>query len=159
MEKAIFAAGCFWGIEAAFKRIKGVVSTRVGYSGGKTENPTYEEVCSDETGHAEAVELTYDPAVVSYKELLNAFWKIHNPTTLNRQGWDVGSQYRSAIFYTSKEQEQQAEASKAELEKSQKYDKPVVTQIVPASTFYPAEEYHQDYYTKTGRSCHISFEE
>lgn len=159
MEKAIFAAGCFWGIEAAFKRIKGVVSTRVGYSGGNTENPTYEEVCSDETGHAEAVELTYDPAVVSYKELLSAFWEIHNPTTLNRQGWDVGTQYRSAIFYTSEEQKQQAEASKAELEKSQKYDKPVVTQIVPASTFYPAEEYHQDYYTKTGRSCHISFEE
>jgi peptide-methionine (S)-S-oxide reductase len=150
MEKATFAAGCFWGVEEAFRGIKGVVSTQVGYTGGDYENPTYRDVCSDKTGHAEAVEVTYDPSVVTYEELLEVFWKIHDPTTANRQGPDVGSQYRSVIFYHTPEQEAQALASKERLEKSGKYKRGIVTEIAPAATFYRAEEYHQRYFEKRG---------
>jgi len=151
-EIATFAAGCFWGVESAFRELigKGVISTRVGYTGGHTENPTYEDVCSHTTGHAEAVEVTFDPAKISYSKLLNVFWSIHDPTTLNRQGPDVGDQYRSAIFYHSDEQRKLAEDSKAELEKSGKYGKPVVTEITQAGVFYPAEDYHQQYFEKRG---------
>ena len=145
MEKATFSAGCFWGVEAKFRKLDGVNSTQVGYTGGHKENPTYEEVCSDSTGHAEAVELTFDPGKISYKQLLKVFWDIHNPTTLDRQGADVGSQYRSAIFFHNKEQEQFAVESKKELEKSGKFDTPIVTEILPASKFWRAEEYHQQY--------------
>ncbi len=152
MEKATFAAGCFWGVEAKFRKLGGVVSTQVGYTGGHKENPTYEEVCSDLTNHAEAVEITYNPEKISYKELLNVFWSIHNPTTLNRQGFDVGSQYRSAIFYHNENQQKLAIESKKELEKSGKFDKPIFTEITPAFHFWSAEEYHQQYYEKTGRS-------
>lgn len=154
-EKAIFAAGCFWGIEDAFRRMPGVLSARVGYIGGRTANPTYEEVCTDATGHAEAVEVTYGPAVVSYLELLALFWQIHDPTTLNRQGPDVGSQYRSAIFYRTDAQAEAARASKAQLEQAGKFRRPIVTEIVPASTFYEAEAYHQQYNLKHGRHCGI----
>jgi peptide-methionine (S)-S-oxide reductase len=153
---AIFGAGCFWGVEATFRRLPGVVSTRVGYSGGKTENPTYREVCTDATGHAEVVEVTYDPAKVSYDALLNVFWENHDPTQLNRQGPDWGTQYRSAIFFHSAEQESAAKVSKEALEKSGRLKKKVVTQIEPARPFYPAEEYHQQYLEKRGlASCHI----
>lgn len=156
MAKAMFAAGCFWGVEATFRQIPGVTSTRVGYTGGEFKNPTYKDVCSDRTGHAEAVEVDYDPAQVSYQDLLNVFWENHDPTQLNRQGPDWGTQYRSAIFYHSPEQEQAARASKAEKEKSGHYDRPIVTQIVPATTFYEAEDYHQQYLEKRGlASCHI----
>ena len=156
MAKAIFAAGCFWGVEATFRQIPGVLSTRVGYIGGNTVNPTYKDVCTDGTGHAEAVEVEYDPARVSYNELLNVFWENHDPTQLNRQGPDWGTQYRSAIFYTTPEQEKEAKASKEAREKSGAYRKPVVTQIVPEVTFYPAEDYHQQYLEKRGlASCHI----
>ncbi len=148
LEKATFAAGCFWGVEEAFRRVPGVVKTRVGYTGGHTPNPTYQEVCTGETGHAEAVEVTYDPRVVSYERLLEVFWSIHDPTSLNRQGWDVGTQYRSAIFYHTREQAWAARNSKARLEASGKYKDPIVTEIVPAGPFYPAEEYHQGYYEK-----------
>ena len=151
MEKAMFAAGCFWGVQARFDKIKGVVATQVGYTGGRTENPTYEEVCSGDTGHAEAVEVTFDPAIVSYEELLKAFWNMHNPTTKNRQGFDIGSQYRSAVFYHNEEQKNAAEKVKQELEAIKKFPMPIVTEITPASTFYKAEEYHQKYYEKTGR--------
>jgi peptide-methionine (S)-S-oxide reductase len=152
MEKAIFAAGCFWGVEETFRGLKGVKSTRVGYTGGKTQNPTYKDVCTDMTGHAEAVEVIYDPSEVSYETLLNVFWENHDPTTLNRQGPDVGSQYRSGIFYTNDEQKKQAEASKTALSASGKFRRPIVTEIVPAVTFYPAEEYHQQYLAKRGLS-------
>lgn len=156
MAKAIFAAGCFWGVEATFRQIPGVLSTRVGYIGGNTVNPTYKDVCTDGTGHAEAVEVEYDPTRVSYNELLNVFWENHDPTQLNRQGPDWGTQYRSAIFYTTPEQEKEAKASKEAREKSGAYRKPVVTQIVPEVTFYPAEDYHQQYLEKRGlASCHI----
>lgn len=156
MEKATFAAGCFWGVEAAFRQIPGVVSTRVGYIGGKTENPTYKEVCTDRTGHAEAVEVDFDPAKVGYRDLLKVFWENHDPTQLNRQGPDWGTQYRSAIFYHSPEQKAEAEASKEQLEKSRRFSKPIVTQIVPAAVFYEAEDYHQQYLEKRGlASCHI----
>lgn len=156
MAKATFAAGCFWGVEATFRQIPGVTSTRVGYTGGEFKNPTYKDVCSDRTGHAEAVEVDYDPAQVSYQDLLNVFWENHDPTQLNRQGPDWGTQYRSAIFYHSPEQEQAARASKAEKEKSGHYDRSIVTQIVPATTFYEAEDYHQQYLEKRGlASCHI----
>lgn len=153
LEKAIFAAGCFWGIEAAFKQLKGVVSTRVGYTGGSFENPSYEDVCSDKTGHAEAVEVSFDPKQVSYEELLKLFWRVHDPTQVNRQGPDVGSQYRSAIFYTSAQQKKTAEASKDREQK--KHARPIATKIVKASKFWPAEEYHQDYYRKHGKVCGI----
>jgi peptide-methionine (S)-S-oxide reductase len=155
MEKAIFAAGCFWGVEDAFRNVKGVQDVTVGYTGGHTQNPTYKQVCSDTTGHAEAVEVVYDPAVVSYDDLLKLFWQIHNPTTRNRQGPDIGSQYRSAIFYHTPEQEAAARAAKEQV--ATRYNgKTVVTEISPASTFYPAEEYHQRYYEKHGMaSCRI----
>jgi peptide-methionine (S)-S-oxide reductase len=150
LEKATFAAGCFWGVENAFRHVQGVVSTQVGYTGGKTENPTYRDVCTHTTGHAEAVEVTFDPSVMSYEKLLDVFWSIHDPTQLYRQGPDVGSQYRSAIFYHSPEQEAAAIASKEKLEESGKYKRPVVTEIAPAGPFYRAEEYHQQYYEKAG---------
>jgi peptide-methionine (S)-S-oxide reductase len=153
MEKATFAAGCFWGVEYKFRQIKGVVETKVGYTGGKLANPTYENVCTDRTGHAEAVEVTFDPAVVTYDQLLDAFWKLHNPTTPNRQGPDVGSQYRSVIFYHTPAQQKTAQAAKERLDKSGRYPKPVVTEIVPAAPFYPAEDYHQRYYEKNGRGA------
>ena len=156
MAKAIFAAGCFWGVEATFCQIPGVISTRVGYTGGHTANPTYKEVCSDSTGHAEAVEVEYDPAKVSYDQLLKVFWENHDPTQLNRQGPDWGSQYRSTIFFTTAEQEAAAKASKERLIRAGAYGKPIVTQIVPAGPFYPAEDYHQQYLEKRGlATCHI----
>lgn len=151
-EKATFGAGCFWGVESTFRNIEGVTDAAVGYAGGTTENPTYEDVCTDETGHAEVVEVEFDPAVVSYEKLLDVFWANHNPTTLNRQGPDVGAQYRSVVFYHSPEQRAAAEASKAALEKSGKFRSPIVTQIEPATNFYRAEEYHQRYLEKRGRS-------
>lgn len=150
-EVATFGAGCFWGVEAAFRKVKGVISTRVGYTGGHFENPTYEDVCSHKTGHAEAVEITYDHSIVTYEGLLNIFWKIHDPTTLNRQGWDVGTQYRSAIFYHNGEQKAEAEASKQKMKKSGIFKKEIVTEIVPATNFYEAEEYHQQYNEKKKR--------
>jgi peptide-methionine (S)-S-oxide reductase len=148
LERATFAAGCFWGIEASFREIEGVVKTRVGYTGGATANPTYEQVCSDTTGHAEAVHLWFDPALVSYDELLSVFWTIHDPTARNRQGWDLGSQYRSAIFFHDAKQEQLASASRDD--RQAKGTRPIVTQIVPAPEFYDAEEYHQRYFEKHG---------
>src|SRR5436190_1805865 len=145
MTKATFAAGCFWGVEATFRAIPGVLDVQVGYTGGHTPNPTYHDVCSDTTGHAEAVEVDYDPARVAYEQLLDVFWENHDPTTPNRQGPDVGSQYRSAIFYHDEEQRATAEASKARLDASGRYRRPIVTQIVPAVPFHRAEEYHQQY--------------
>ncbi len=156
MEKATFAAGCFWGVEVTFRKIPGVVSTMVGYVGGHTKNPTYEDVCGHGTGHAEAVQVEYDPQKVSYENLLGIFWENHNPTTLNQQGPDIGSQYRSVIFYHSQEQKRLAAISKEALEKSGKWKKPIVTEIVPVEQFYKAEEYHQQYLEKRGlASCHI----
>ncbi len=152
VQKATFGAGCFWGVEAAFRKVKGVISTSVGYMGGSLDNPTYEDVCTDRTGHAEVVEVVYDPAAVSYKDLLEVFWKIHDPTTLNRQGPDRGTQYRSVIFYHTPEQEAQARESINELKQSGRYKREIVTAIEPASKFWKAEEYHQQYYEKTGRS-------
>jgi peptide-methionine (S)-S-oxide reductase len=149
-QKATFAAGCFWGVEAAFRQIKGVISTQVGYIGGSMDNPTYEDVCTDETGHAEAVEVTYDSSKVSYEKLLEIFWQNHNPTQLNRQGPDIGSQYRSAVFYHNEKQRKAAIKSKEMLGKSGKYSKPIVTEILPATDFYRAEEYHQRYLEKRG---------
>jgi peptide-methionine (S)-S-oxide reductase len=155
-KQATFAAGCFWGVEEEFMHVPGVLETEVGYSGGHTKNPTYENVCSDTTGHAESVRLTYDPEKVSYEKLLDIFWNLHDPTTPNRQGPDVGSQYRSAIFYHTPEQKTLAERSKEALEKSGKYNDPIVTEIIPAGPFYRAEEYHQQYFHKTGRrTCGI----
>ena len=155
-EKATFAAGCFWGVESAFRQVSGVIDTQVGYTGGKTEEPTYKEVCTDTTGHAEAIEITFDPDKVSYRTLVELFFKMHDPTQVNRQGPDVGTQYRSAIFYHSPEQKVAAEAAKAALAKSGKYKKPVATQILPAGPFYRAEEYHQRYFEKNGGpACHI----
>jgi peptide-methionine (S)-S-oxide reductase len=154
LEKATFGAGCFWGVEATFRRLAGVKSTQVGYTGGLTENPTYHDVCTDRTGHAEALEVTYDPQVVSYHDLLEVFWNNHNPTTLNRQGPDVGSQYRSVIFYHSPEQEAEARLSRDEAQK--RFARPIVTEIEPAQTFWRAEEYHQQYLEKRGlANCHI----
>jgi peptide-methionine (S)-S-oxide reductase len=156
MAKATFAAGCFWGVEATFRQLPGVESTRVGYTGGNSANPTYQDVCTDRTGHAEAVEVNYDPAKISYEKLLDVFWDNHDPTQLNRQGPDWGTQYRSAIFFHSPEQETAAKSSKKALEQSGRLSKPVVTQIVPATTFYEAEDYHQQYLEKRGlASCHI----
>jgi peptide-methionine (S)-S-oxide reductase len=156
MEKATFGAGCFWGVEATFRSIPGVVSTLVGYCGGKTDNPTYQDVCTDTTGHAEVVEITFDPAQLPYEQLLETFWKLHDPTTPNRQGPDVGSQYRSVIFFHSPAQEAAARAARERIDKSGKFRNPVVTQIVPAVPFYKAEEYHQRYLEKRGlASCHI----
>ena len=145
---AIIAAGCFWGKEYAFRQLKGVISTRVGYTGGYFPDPTYKDVCYDNTGHAEAVEITFDPKIISYEELLDVFWDIHNPTTMNRQGPDVGSQYRSGIFYLNEEQKKQALRSKEKLEQSKKYRHPIVTEIIPTTEFWQAEEYHQRYVEK-----------
>ena len=157
-EKAIFAAGCFWGIEAAFQKVNGTISTCVGYTGGHFKNPTYKDVCSGTTGHAEAVLVEYDPSKVTYNELLNIFWKIHDPTTLNRQGPDIGSQYRSAIFYHSEEEEKLANEFKRKLEESKTFKNKIVTEIVKATTFYKAEDYHQNYYEKHGiSSCGIKY--
>jgi len=155
-DTATFAAGCFWGVQAEFDKVKGVVATTVGYTGGRTEKPTYRDVCSDATGHAEAVQVVYDPAVVTYGQLLDKFWSMHDPTTLNQQGPDYGSQYRSVIFYHSPEQQAAATASKEKLEKARRFPRPIVTEIVPAVVFWPAEEYHQKYFQKHGGgSCHI----
>ena len=153
MEKAIVAGGCFWGVEALFQELDGVVDTTVGYTGGHTLNPTYRDICGHGTGHAEAVEVVFDPDRVSYEEILAYFWRLHDPTTMNRQGPDVGDQYRSAIFYLSPEQ--QAAAEKVMVEAQKNWKKPIVTEIVPATIFYPAEDYHQDYFRKHGRhGCH-----
>jgi peptide-methionine (S)-S-oxide reductase len=152
MEKAAFGAGCFWGVEEVFRNVKGVLSTSVGYAGGTQENPTYQDVCTDKTGHAEVVELEFDPSQVSYDQLLEVFWSNHNPTTLNRQGPDVGTQYRSVIFFYSPEQKSVAAASKEKVEKSGRFNRPIVTQIEPASAFWRAEEYHQRYLQKRGQS-------
>jgi len=155
-EKAMLGAGCFWGVEATFREVPGVVNTTVGYAGGHTKNPTYEEVCTDLTGHAEVVLVEYDPEKVSYEQLLEVFWNCHDPTQLNRQGPDVGTQYRSVIFAFTPEQREAAEASRERLERSGRYSRPIVTQILPAPEFYPAEEYHQRYLEKRGlRSCHL----
>jgi peptide-methionine (S)-S-oxide reductase len=151
-EKATFGAGCFWGVEATFRATRGVTNATVGYAGGTTENPTYEDVCGHGTGHAEVVQVEFDPAIVSYHQLLDVFWSNHNPTTLNRQGPDVGDQYRSVIFYHTPEQQAAAEASKATLDQSGRFKRPIVTFIQPAPTFYPAEDYHQRYLDKRGLS-------
>lgn len=156
MAKATFAAGCFWGVEDAFRQVKGVQSTTAGYTGGTARNPTYKEVCTGKTGHAEAVDVDFDPAQVSYLELLATFWKSHDPTTMNRQGPDVGTQYRSGIFFRDAEQEKEARDSKALLEKSGAFKRPIVTEITPASEFYRAEDYHQQYFQKQGiKACHL----
>lgn len=151
-ERATFGAGCFWGIETAYRQVPGVLDVAVGYEGGTKRDPSYEQVCTGETGHAEVVEVRYDPAVISYGGLLDLFWKIHDPTTLNRQGLDIGTQYRSAIFYHTLEQKAEAEASLAKAQ--QQFSRPIVTEITPATTFWRAEEYHQRYLEKRGRaSC------
>ncbi|MGH9910151.1 MAG: peptide-methionine (S)-S-oxide reductase MsrA [Nitrososphaerales archaeon] len=150
LQTSTFAAGCFWGVEEAFRQIKGVKSTTVGYTGGTFKNPRYEDVCSDMTGHAEAVQIQYEPKQVSYEQLLEVFWSIHDPTTKNRQGPDIGSQYRSMISYHTAEQEMLAKQSKENIERSGKFRNRIVTEIVPALTFYKAEEYHQQYYEKRG---------
>ena len=156
MEKATFGAGCFWGVQTKFDRISGVMETTVGYEGGKLENPTYRDVCTGRTGHAEALEITFDPTRVSYQQLLDVFFNSHDPTQLNRQGPDHGEQYRSVIFYHSAEQQQAAVATVARLNAEHKFPRPIVTQIVPAQTFWVAEEYHQKYLEKRGvASCHI----
>jgi peptide-methionine (S)-S-oxide reductase len=152
MQRATFAAGCFWGVEETFRQLKGVHSTRVGYTGGTLPDPAYQDVCTDRTGHAEAIEVEFDPAEVSYRDLLNVFWEMHDPTTLNRQGPDHGTQYRSAIFFHTPEQEAGARASKEDLERSGRHRRPIVTEILPAAGFWPAEEYHQRYLAKRGQS-------
>ncbi|MGI9113898.1 MAG: peptide-methionine (S)-S-oxide reductase MsrA [Chthoniobacterales bacterium] len=151
-EKAIFGAGCFWGVEEAFRKLDGVTSTAVGYAGGATRNPTYEDVCTNGTGHAEVVQVEFDPEKISYRQLLDVFWANHDPTTRNRQGPDVGTQYRSVVFYHSPEQKAETEAAKDALEKSGRFSRPIVTQIEPAPEFYRAEEYHQRYLEKRGMS-------
>lgn len=155
-EMATFGAGCFWGVEATFQRVPGVIDTAVGYSGGHKDNPTYRDVCTDETGHAEVVQVTFDPAKVSYEQLLNVFWQAHDPTQVNRQGPDFGTQYRTAIFFHSPGQEAIAKKLRAALEASGKYRRPIATEITPAGPFYRAEEYHQKYLQKRGAaSCHF----
>ncbi len=151
MAKATFGAGCFWGLEHVFRQVNGVVDAAVGYMGGTLDNPTYKDVCTDRTGHAEVVHVEFDTAVVSYEELLEVFWKIHDPTQLNRQGPDFGSQYRSVIFYHSEEQKAKATESREKLQSSGAFNNPMVTEITPASKFYRAEEYHQRYFEKHGR--------
>jgi len=154
LEKATLGAGCFWGVEATYRRLAGVKDTQVGYMGGKLNNPTYKDVCTDSTGHAEVLEVTFDPAVISYHDILEVFWDNHNPTTLNRQGPDVGAQYRSAIFYHSPEQEAEARASRDAAQS--RFPRPIVTEITPATEFWRAEEYHQQYLEKRGQSqCHF----
>ncbi len=156
MAKATFGAGCFWGVEARFQQVPGVTATAVGYEGGALDNPTYRDVCTDATGHAEVVEIDYDPAKVSYEQLLDLFFELHDPTQLNRQGPDWGKQYRSAVFYHSPEQEAAAKQVIARLTEEKRFSKPIVTQVVPAETFWRAEEYHQKYLEKRGAvSCHI----
>ena len=155
MEKATFGAGCFWGVEETFRQLKGVTATAVGYEGGLMNNPTYKDVCTGRTGHAEVVQVEYDPKQISYDKLLDVFWHSHNPTSLNRQGPDIGTQYRSAVFFHSPEQEKVAKASMEKLQKTG-YKSPIVTQIVPAAPFWIAEDYHQQYLAKRGLgSCHI----
>ncbi|MDP7601789.1 MAG: peptide-methionine (S)-S-oxide reductase MsrA [Rhodospirillales bacterium] len=151
MEKATFGAGCFWGIEHAFRKVAGVIEAPVGYAGGTTPDPTYEQVCSGQTGHAEVVEVEFDPAMVSYEELLEVFWTIHDPTTLNRQGSDIGTQYRSAIYFHSAKQEQAAKDSIAALENGDRFRNPIVTELAPIDTFYMGEDYHQHYFEKQGQ--------
>lgn len=154
--KATFGAGCFWGVEAAYRQIPGVISTAVGYLGGTLENPSYYDVCTGRTGHAEVVEVTYDPSRLTYDDLLTVFWENHDPTTLNRQGPDIGTQYRSAIFYHDEAQKEAAIRSKEERDRSGRYRRPIVTEITPATEFYMAEDYHQQYLEKRGlSSCHI----
>jgi peptide-methionine (S)-S-oxide reductase len=156
MAKATFAAGCFWGVEETFRKLPGVTATAVGYMGGTTANPTYEDVCTDETGHAEVVEVEYDPAKIGYEQLLDVFWQNHDPTQLNRQGPDVGTQYRSAVFYHTPEQKTAAESAKASLRSSDRYRRPIVTEITAAGPFWRAEDYHQKYLQKRGKdSCHL----
>ena len=156
LQKATFAAGCFWHVEDAFRSLKGVTDARVGYTGGFVENPGYKLVCTDTTGHAEAIDVTFDPDVIPYEDLVEFFWTMHDPTQLNRQGPDFGKQYRSAIFVHSPEQREIAEKSKQRLDESGRLSRPVVTQIADAGTFYDAEEYHQQYYAKRGiNSCQI----
>jgi len=157
MELATFGAGCFWGVESAFRQIPGVTDATVGYEGGTLVNPSYKDVCTDRTGHAEVVQVAFDPAKVSYDRLLDAFWNMHDPTTPNRQGPDFGTQYRSVIFTHSPEQEAAAKASLTKLAASGRFKRPIVTQVAPAATFYPAEEYHQRYFEKQGiaPTCHI----
>ena len=156
MEKATFGAGCFWGVEAAFRQVKGVKTTAVGYMGGKLKDPTYQDVCTDRTGHAEVVQVEFEPSEVSYEDLLRVFWDNHDPTTLNRQGPDTGTQYRSVIFYHTPEQEAAAKASKEGLAKSGRYKRPIVTEIIQAPEFWRAEEYHQQYLEKRGLAhCHL----
>lgn len=156
MAKATFAEGCFWGVEDTFRQVKGVTDVIVGYTGGHTKSPTYKEVCTDRTGHAEAVEVDFDPKQVSYRELLAVFFQSHDPTQMNRQGPDYGTQYRSAIFFHDPEQEAEAREAKAALEKAGVFKRPIVTQIEPATDFYRAEEYHQRYFEKNGiRACHL----
>ena len=156
MAKATFAAGCFWGVEDAFRHVEGVQSTTVGYTGGTMKNPAYEDVCTGRTGHAEAVEVEYDPSRVSYEQLLGVFWESHDPTTLNRQGSDVGTQYRSAIFFHDAAQEASARGSKTLLDKSGVFNRPIVTEVLAAPEFYRAEDYHQQYFEKRGmKSCHL----
>jgi len=154
--KATFGAGCFWGVETAFRKINGVLSTQVGYCGGTTDNPTYKEVCTGKTGHAEVVQIEFNPDIVSYNELLEIFWNIHDPTTLNRQGPDIGTQYRSVIFYHNDEQQKLADALKSKLNLSGKFKNKIITEIVPHKEFFQAEDYHQQYFEKMGinPSCH-----
>jgi methionine-S-sulfoxide reductase len=157
MQQAIFAAGCFWGVQFYFDQVPGIIKSTVGYTGGHTEDPTYEQVCSHTTGHAEAMLLEFDPDLVSYKTLVKHFFRMHDPTQLNRQGPDIGDQYRSAIFYF--DEKQKVTAEKVKVEKQKDFDKPIVTEIVVASTFYPAEEYHQKFTEKTGRGmCHVEYQ-
>ena len=151
MEKATFAAGCFWGIETAYRRLEGVLDVAVGYEGGSTDNPSYQDVCTGQTGHAEVVEVDYDPEKISYDELLEVFWNIHDPTTLNRLGPDIGTQYRSAIFFHNEDQKKKAELSKSSKQSKGTYPDGIVTEITPHETFYRAEEYHQKYFEKMGR--------
>ncbi len=157
LQIATFGSGCFWCTEAIFERLNGVVKVESGYSGGKVENPTYEEVCTGTTGHAEVTQITYDPSIITFDELLEVFWKTHDPTTLNRQGNDVGTQYRSVIFYHNKEQKELAEKYKAELDKSGVWDNPIVTEISPFINFYSAEKYHQDYYNNNPNQGYCTF--
>jgi peptide-methionine (S)-S-oxide reductase len=152
MKKATFGAGCFWGVESAFRKVDGVTASAVGYAGGTTRDPTYEDVCAGQTGHAEVVRIDYDPARVSYDDLLDLFWAIHDPTTLNRQGPDVGTQYRSAIFFHDAEQEAQARESLERLRRSGRFSRDIVTEITPAPAFYQAEDYHQQYFDKRGHA-------
>ena len=155
-EIATFGAGCFWGVEAAFQRVLGVIDTAAGYTGGEMPNPTYKDVCTDETGHAEVVQVTFDPTKVTYEQLLEAFWQAHDPTQVNRQGPDFGAQYRTAIFFHSPEQEAAAKKSRAALDASGRFKRPIATEITPASAFWRAEEYHQKYLQKRGvASCHF----